>query len=269
MMTVGQLRYIQTQFDTPDYLNPDTFVGFFLSPKERLLSSIRGKFFLNRVRANPFYHYVLARTRYYDEVFLDAIYSPVRYIINIGCGTDTRAYRFAHVLKQKGVAVIECDQPGAINSREEIARKTWPTEHVSYVPLDLNEAGWDSISQILDTKCQEPILVMMEGVSPYIRSDSFEAFLRFLATKLSRNSLIAYDYKVIDQASGFGESLIVKNPFRLPTGQQEVSSFHEKLGFHLRSMELSGPLTERILPGVPKRFNEDGLLVLGVGSAAL
>lgn len=269
MMKVGQLRYIQSIYETAEYRNPDTAVGDFLSISQHLDSLVRGKLLLSRLRANPFYHYLLARTKYYDKVFLDAVYAPVSCIINIGCGSDTRAYRFAHILKQKGIAVVECDQTQAICSKQKIACRLWPTDHITYVPLDLNVAQWDGFARLLEDKSHGPLLVMMEGVSPYISSESFEAFLRLLAAKLHPLSLLAYDFKIAGKADGFGQSARVQHPFRLPADENEVTAYHLMIGFQLQHMELGTELTRRLLPRAPLLFDEDCLVRLNLRVQAL
>lgn len=262
MMSVGELRYIQSHFETGEYRNPDSLVGMFLTRSKRLACSLRGAVFLSRVRANPFYFYVIARTKYYDEVFLDAVHGPGRVIINIGCGSDTRAYRFAHILKQKSFKVLECDQAEAISVKQEIVGKLWPTDHVEYVPVDLNEEGWPTFVPRLSELGDVPVLVMMEGVSPYVNAHAFQAFLRLLATKLPRGSAVAYDFKRAGVADDFGRSSKSEQLFRLSGHRQEVVDIHRALGYEVTSMELSAELSRRLLPHAQGSFEEDGLLRL-------
>jgi methyltransferase (TIGR00027 family) len=262
MVNVGQLRYIQSLYEAPEYRNPDAAVGAFLSFPQRLACVVRGKLLMPQLRAKPFYHYLLARTRYYDEVFLDAVYAPVSCIINIGCGSDTRAYRFEHILRQKGIAVWECDQPQAIHAKRKIAQQHWPTDHIKYLPLDLNDDRWTGFMQLLDERSQRPVLVMMEGVSPYVSSDSFEAFLRFLATTLRPRSFLAYDFKILRPTEDHGRSARVQQLFRLPAGREAVAAYHGARGFQLQHMELSTELSKRLLPRSSLLFDGDCLLRL-------
>lgn len=265
MMSVGELRYIQSLCEPPEYRNPDALVGAFLSLRQRLRCVVRGLLQKSRLRAMPFYYYLLARTKYYDEVFIDAVRDSVTCIINIGCGSDTRAYRFADKLRQKGITVLECDQPQAIHVKQEIARRFWSTDHVSYVPLDLTDTGWTEFAQLLEEKRQQPVLVMMEGVTPYVSSDSFKAFLAFLAAKMHSNSFLAYDFKIAGAADDFGRSERTLKPFRLPSELNEVAAYHDALGFQLQHIERSAELTRRLLPGAPLLFDEDCLLRLRLG----
>jgi methyltransferase (TIGR00027 family) len=264
MMNVGQLRYIQAHFETADYYNPDAMVGKFLTMRQRLSCLVRGKLFMQRLRANPWYHYVLARTRYYDEVFLEAIRCRVKCIINIGCGSDTRAYRFADMLGEHGISVMECDQPQAIRAKQNIASRYWPTDHVRYVPLDLNDGAWPEFSPLLDKLRHDPVLVMMEGVSPYIRNESFKAFLALLSARLGTRSVLSYDFKIAGAKKDFGRTDRVREPFRLPGDQNEVGVFHSTLGFRLQHFEFSADLTRRLLPAASPAFDEDCLLRLAL-----
>lgn len=268
LMAVGQLRNIQAHYEDSEYRNPDALVGTFLSIQQRLGCFIRGKFLMSRLRKNAFYHYVLARTRYYDQVFLDAINDSVICIINIGCGSDTRAYRFAPMLQQKGITVLECDQPQAIQAKEKIARRHWSTDHIRYVPLDLNDSQWTGLTRYLDEKRQGPVLVMMEGVSPYVSNKSFDMFLRLLAASIHPQSFLAYDFKLIGAAEGFGRSARAQRPFRLPAERSEVAAYHRTMGFHLQHMELSAELSKRLLPAAHPLFDEDCLLRLRPGDRA-
>lgn len=268
MMNVGQLRYIQSRFEPMEYRNPDNAASKFLSFRQRISATLRGKLLMQRLRANPFYYYVLARTKYYDEVFLDAIHNPVASILNIGCGIDTRSYRFKDLLKQRKITVFECDQPQAIHKKKKIASRLWPTDHVYYVPLDLNNAEWPDFSQILDEKRHAPALIMMEGVSPYVSDDSFKNFLCLLATKIHPQSIIAYDFKITGAAVDFGRSARAQHPFRLPAERGAVTAYHEALGFQLQSMELSSQLSKRLVPTIPVQFDEDCLLKLHLKTSA-
>jgi methyltransferase (TIGR00027 family) len=213
------------------------------------------------------YYYLLARTRYYDSVFLDAIGDRVHYIINIGCGTDTRAYRFEQVLKQKGVKVLECDQPKAILIKQSLAKRLGSNGHVTYVSVDLNDDIWPNFEGWLAKNKTAKVLVFMEGVSPYISAGNFEQFLLLLAKNLSSGSRVAYDLKLrgfdeFDRAGRF------QRLFRLGERKEELAAFHEKIGYQLDHMEGSADLTTRLLPGMNESkaclFTEDVLVQLEI-----
>ena len=249
MMSVGQLRYIQSVYEVARYRNPDTLVRDFLPRFQKWGCDLRGRALLSRSRSKPFYFYVLARTIYYDMVFFDAMEKGFNHIVNIGCGTDTRAYRFGHILSRTGIQVIECDQPQAIHTKQKIASKSWPVNHVKYLPIDLNnELSWSQLMDWLRTNRESKVLVMMEGVSPYVDESSFAQFLKLLSSELYAGSEVSYDFKVTGVADDFGSSDLTKKPFRLPNERKKIESYHQNLGYQVKSLESSADLTLRMLP---------------------
>jgi O-methyltransferase involved in polyketide biosynthesis len=192
-------------------------------------------------------------------VFTDAIGSNIGCIVNIGCGMDTRAYRFAEQLKFHGTKVVECDQAASIAIKQQLAKRKWPTDYVTYDSVDLNNHGWTDLEHRLDAiSC--PALVMLEGVSPYINGTSFDQFLNFLVAKLHPGSVVAYDYKM----RGFD----VGDLFRLPATKHDVIAYHDALGYRVQHLELSSELSSRLLGNFATfnacSFAEDGLLKLTI-----
>ncbi len=268
LVHVAQMRYVQSAYEVPHHRNPDAAVASFLSLPQRLAWTARAALMLSRLRANPFYYYLLARTRYYDHVFLDAVYNAARCILNIGCGTDSRAYRFAPLLRQRGVTVIECDQPEAIATKARLARRRWPTSHVRYVAVELNDPGrWSELARVLDDATGGRLLVMMEGVSPYIRAASFHALLALVAGKAQPGSRLVYDFKIAGVADGFARTDAVPDPFRLPGERAAVAAYHLPLGYDVEDLERSAALCRRLVPDATAASDEDCLVRLRVRAA--
>jgi methyltransferase (TIGR00027 family) len=266
-LSVGRLRYIQSVRESAERRNPDTLVRYFLPVRERWRSAWLGRQALAQLRALPFYYYLVARTKYYDSIFTGAVAEGVRRIINVGCGSDTRAHRFERELRRDGVGVLECDQPEAIHAKQETVKR-WGADYVEYLPLDLNADGWPKLEAWLRANGGAKVLVLMEGVSPYIDDTSFRRFLSLLSNALPPGSQVAYDFKLRGADDAFGRAGRTRIPFRLSAVKDEVAAFHEDLGFRLEHMELSSELSERLLPGLGRSaaavFREDGLVRLTV-----
>ena len=261
-LRVAERRYIQSIHEQSELQNPDRLVGQFLPFLRRWRCRWLSRRSLAALQADSLYYYVLARTRYYDTVFLNAITANVQYIINVGCGTDTRAYRFEQALKQKGVKVLECDQPKAIQIKQGLAKRVRSNGHVTYVSIDLNDDRWPDFEDWLAKNQTAKALVFMEGVSPYINAETFKQFLRLLAKDLSRGSRVAYDFKLrgFDE---FGRAGRTQRLFRLGGGREELAVFHEEIGYQLDHMEGSADLMTRLLSR-SHLFIEDALIQLEV-----
>ena len=108
----------------------------------------------------------------------------------------------------------------------------------------------------------------MEGVSPYVNTETFREFLQLLARNLRSGSLVAYDFKLRGCADEFGLVGRTQRPFRLGGGREEITAFHEQLGYRLEHFERSSELTMRLLANLEKPthplFQEDALIQLEV-----
>ena len=267
-MYVAHLRYIQSIHEPRERRNPDTLVRYFLPILQRFRSTWLSQADLATLRADPFYYYLVARTRYYDRVVEEAVSEGVTRIIGVGCGSDTRAYRFKDLLCGKGVKVLECDQPESISAKQVLAKR-WPhLDHVEYLPIDLNDGTWPELERRLGDRTTSKTLVLMEGVSPYVNYSEFSKFLQLLAARLGPGSPVAYDFKLAGLKDDFGREGRTRKPFRLTSSVDEVAAFHKGHGFRLEHMELSAELCARLLPDLKPSaapmFSEDGLVRLRV-----
>lgn len=262
--TVGQWRYIQALHERPERRNPDRLVGQLLPLRERWNAHWLSGKRIAALRSHRFYYYLVSRTRHYDEVFLDAIAHGVHHIINVGCGTDTRAYRFARELQAAGVRVCECDQPSVIEAKRRACVRRWPANAVRYLALDLGDESWPEFAHWLEREVSGPTLVLMEGLTPYLNDDKVRDFLGLLACRLAPGSMLAYDLKLDGAADDFGRGVRTMRPFRLPFDRNRSAQYHEALGWQLLQWERSDELSARLMPelvdaGVPL-FREDALV---------
>ncbi len=104
MMTVAGLRYIQSIYEPPERRKSGwngSRPAHAVAARELRLA--RRVFPSALCVHNRFNYYVLSRTRYYDDVYRSAVADGITQIVNIGAGSDTRAYRFADELKKSGV----------------------------------------------------------------------------------------------------------------------------------------------------------------------
>jgi methyltransferase (TIGR00027 family) len=267
-MTVGRLRHIQAVHEPVASRNPDTHVRRLLPLSERWRLAWMPRKQLEILRKDPFYYYIVARTRYFDEVFLDAIHEGVATIINVGCGSDTRAHRFAAKLQAHGVQVLECDQKASIQVKQRLAKRFGPAPHLEYLALDLNDGAWPAFEARINVACERPTLVLMEGVSPYIENECFVQLLLLLRKTLRQQSKVVYDFKLQGVDDAFGSSRRTLHPFRLPSTRSELVAFHEQLGYRLHQLDFSEGLTRRFVPALHKSaaagFAQDALVRLEV-----
>jgi methyltransferase (TIGR00027 family) len=263
---VAVLRHLQRLHEIASLRNPDDLVGQLFPFRQRLRHWLMSRREMDVYRSQPFYYFLAARTRHYDAWYRSALEAGVRHVINVGCGSDTRAHRFRALIESNGARVTECDLPDAIAAKAVQAQRLGAVPYVEYVPVDLNDAAWPQFEAALHKVGGAPAAVMLEGVSPYVDEASFLRFLQLLAGALAPGSRLAYDYKIAGVADDFARTERVPHPFRLPLAEDEVRRFHEALGLRVDGIEPAWDLEARLLPdavasGV-ELFRQDVLLTL-------
>jgi methyltransferase (TIGR00027 family) len=267
LVNVGQIRYLQSKFERGGLSGPDHLVEHFLSPRQRLVAYLRHALYAQRVVADPFYAYLRSRTLHYDDAFVAAIYDGCKLIVNIGTGTDTRAYRFGALADWRAVQLIEADQPKSIARKQERAVQAFGERGVSFLSLDLNEPHGADFDALLERCRDRKALVMMEGVSPYVLRENFIKVLERLQASLADGSRVAYDYKLDGHGANLGNASAAGTAFRLSAGEAAARAFHEALGFRVEKVVASGELEGRRQHGTGSTlcgFTEDVLIELAV-----
>ncbi len=269
LMHVAELRHIQSVHEAGDMKGPDCAVRHFLPALRRWRLAWLDKRRLNEARSDPFYYYLLARTRYYDEVFRQAAEDGLAYIVNVGCGRDTRAYRNASLLGQRGTRLLECDQAAALADRRRVAVRRKAALDISYVAVDLNAAAQPELRSWLEQQRDHPGLLMMEGVSPYINEVAHTRFFKMLSTSMAVGSRVAYDFKIRGIAGDRAVAADGTPLFRLPPKRGGITAYHEDCGYRVAHSESGAELTMRDLPGIGRAgaqlYQEDYLVQLEVG----
>ena len=142
------------------------------------------------------YEYMLARTAFFDNVFIDALNKNVPQIVLLGAGYDTRAYRFAKLNNM--TKIIELDVETTQNRKKKCLKKARIDipKHVTLVPINFNEESLKDVLGKAGYENHEKTLFVWEGVSYYLEPDSIDATLEFIKNSSQNESLIAFDYAI-------------------------------------------------------------------------
>lgn len=262
---VGYLRYLQNRRETGVRKNPDTHVGFLLRRNVRA-SAIWAD--LARYRGDAFYHYLLARTRFYDEVFLNALSAGVQQILILGAGTDTRAYRLGNTPTLQQVRVFETDLEPWISERSALSGRIKSRHQIHRSSLDLAKddlSGWVTKAKFAPSQLT---LLLAEGVTPYLRSDAVDILLDFMSKHARAGSWLAYDFKRLDvNGKPSGE----QSNFGLPSDVHQIKRYHDRFQLAVERFFLSEELGERYLDYDAPKYREDGVVIAtmqpGIGQA--
>ncbi len=137
---------------------------------------------------------MLVRTRIIDELMERAVREGATQLVILGAGFDTRAHRFAELLKN--ATVIEIDY-GATQEykkqRVEAVLGDAPANLV-YAPIDFTR---ESLGEVLRRAAFNPVrktYYICEGVSMYVPEEGMKKTLRAIATESAPGSALLLEY---------------------------------------------------------------------------
>lgn len=139
------------------------------------------------------YEYVIARTKYIDEVF-EKIGERFEQILIFGAGLDTRSIRFKNQLKN--AYIFELDSPATQTAKIERLRKKRITipSNVVFIPIDFQK---ESLTQKLEEygfKKSEEGLIILEGLTMYLDAKSVDETFKLISGLAGKGSLVIFDY---------------------------------------------------------------------------
>ncbi|MBN1188367.1 MAG: SAM-dependent methyltransferase [Dehalococcoidales bacterium] len=262
------------------YSGPDSIAYRLIPLFFKLLLKSKWLFMVFRWRffPNGIYEYVIARTRYFDAVFVEALENSFDQIVIFGAGFDSRTLRFNSL--NKGTRVFELDAPATQRDKVKVylAKKLVCPENLVFVPLDFNrESLPEKIAQAGFAPGRKT-LFLLEGITMYLSKEAVENTFRFISEAASSGSLVVFDYihaAVLRREHGYyGERKIydtvarVGEEWTFAFDESEIDRFLEKYGFrerdHSRTPELEDKYFRNSQGSIVCRINGTHAIVTGI-----
>jgi methyltransferase (TIGR00027 family) len=211
------------------------------------------------------YAYIIARTRYFDAVFMEALERGFDQIVIFGAGFDSRALRFNRL--NRGTQIFELDAPITQNDKLKAyhEKKLVVPDDLVFVPINFSkERVAEKIAQAGFVAGRKS-LFFLEGVTMYLSQDDVDNTFRFIEDVSEMGSLIVFDYiyagVLRKENRYYGEKNFVKTmakvgeewTFALEEG--EVERFLSRHGFSLNDHSGKPELEDRYFR------NSKGLIV--------
>jgi methyltransferase (TIGR00027 family) len=212
-------------------LPPFLRVGSRLGPFRRLWS---------RLAAEGMYQWVIARTRYIDDVFANVAPSVAQVLI-MGAGYDSRAIRFADQLRAARVFELDAPAPQADKRSGLEHRKLTVPDNLTFVAVDFET---DSVAERLAQAgfvMGTPTLFLLEGLTMYLEPETVGETFRLIAETAGPSSVVVFDYayaavvaggRTEHGAAGVTESVArFGEPWRFGIERGRVGEFLAPYGF--------------------------------------
>jgi methyltransferase (TIGR00027 family) len=188
---------------------------------------------------------LLIRTRFIDDHLRRAIQNGSSQVVILGAGFDTRAYRFADLLKNK--IIIEVDY----QSTQEIKRQRLKEasisipQNVRFVQIDFQREKLPDVLRTAGYKPGERTFFIWEGVSMYLSENAVRETLRTIAQTSESESSLVMDFaerSMLDLLAKFPKLLQHKyttawgEPWIFGLPDLRESEFFKECGLELREV---------------------------------
>jgi methyltransferase (TIGR00027 family) len=148
--------------------------------------------------------FLVARSRYAEDMLARAVADGVTQYVLLGAGLDT----FAHRNPYPQLRVFEVDHPATQQWKRELlaASKLPAPANLIYAPVDFESQSLGEQLQRAGFNCAIPAFFAWLGVVPYLSSEAFRSTIAFIASQ-SRGSGLVLDYGQPRSALPFLEQL--------------------------------------------------------------
>jgi methyltransferase (TIGR00027 family) len=192
-LRVAMRRAAHQLYDAPPLVFDDPIAVAILGPHAAEIERTPGRNPANKPR--PFSvslrAYLVARSRYAEDLLAQAVQHGVTQYVLLGAGLDTFAHRNPHPSLQ----VFEVDHPATQQWKRELLLATaLPTPaSLTYVPVDFERQSLPTQLHAAGFNPAVPTFFAWLGVVPYLTREAFRATVSFIATQPSTSGLI-FDY---------------------------------------------------------------------------
>jgi methyltransferase (TIGR00027 family) len=137
---------------------------------------------------------MLVRTRFIDELMERAVRGGATQLVILGAGFDSRAHRFAELLKD--VAVIEVD----FGATQEYKRRRVEAAlggaqgNVVYAPIDFTRESLGEVLHRAGFSSERKTYFICEGVSMYVPEEGMKETWRTIAAESAPGSALLLEY---------------------------------------------------------------------------
>ena len=238
-------RHMACKEDHPEFQCPDHLAGLCLPGLAKLLAALPSFRRFQRKRAEGGYEYIIARTRFFDDLFHQALKDNVPQIVLLGAGYDTRAIRFQGSIQD--TKIFELDAPATQENKKKILTKAeipLPPQ-VVLVPINFNKENMLDVLSRAGYDRSAKSFFTWEGVTYYLSGEAVRETLGFVRDDSGPGSTVAFDYFYqsfidgkFDNHGGRAtyEGMAKRGePFRFGIEKGQIEAFLAENGFEILS----------------------------------
>jgi methyltransferase (TIGR00027 family) len=178
------------------FRGPDYLAEIFMPPIPNILLNVPflRQWCMRMMFAPGIHNYVLARTRLFDQAFVDALERGFPQVVLLGAGMDTRALRFQD--RNKGTTIFELDIHATQRYKCEVfeRKKVTLPDTLAFAPIDFNKQRLTDVLTQAGYREGQQTLFLWEGVTMYLGAEAVDGTLAFIRSSAAEGSIVVFDY---------------------------------------------------------------------------
>lgn len=199
------------QYKSDDYIAPILVPKFFLPV---IKVGIIRNFFKKRFFPKGMYEYVIARTKFIDSVFQNAITHKFDQILIFGAGFDSRGVRFSN--SNNKTEIFELDAPKTQNAKiKQLKNRGIETKkNINYISIDFNKDSLEDKLLKSGFIKNKKSLFILEGLTMYLDPEAAANTFNVINNFAGNDSEVVFDYVyssvIREENLYYGESEVYK-----------------------------------------------------------
>ncbi len=178
------------------FRGPDHLAEIFMPPIPHILLNVPflRRWCMHKMFPTGIHEYVLARTRVFDQAFVDALERGFSQIVLLGSGMDTRALRFQD--QNRGAKIFDLDICATQRYKRKILerKKVALPKTLVFVPIDFNKERLADVLTQAGYREEQQTLFLWEGVTMYLEAEAVDGTLAFIHSSAAEGSIVVFDY---------------------------------------------------------------------------
>ncbi len=226
---IASLRALACYEDDPAIQGGDTLAELFLPEDKR--QPLHNPEFHSRIKGmipEGLYEYVIARTKYFDELFRQCLNDGFTQIVLLGAGFESRACRFA--------VIYEVDTPATQQEKHRILLDNGMTipANTRYVPADFERD--DLFEKLVDAGYAEDVatLFIWEGVTFYLSPKAVGGMLEAISSHAASGSLLGFDFQHTDHEQELIDTQLKDEQIKFGLDAEKCTDYLKRFGISLR-----------------------------------
>ena len=179
------------QYKSDDYIAPK-LVPLFIFPLLKV-NAIR-RLCKNRLSPKGIYEYVIARTKFIDTIFRNAIINGFDQAVIFGAGFDSRGIRF--LKDDSTIKVFELDVPVTQTAKiNQLRKRKIPVnKNIIFIPINFDKESFRD--KLIDSgfNKKKRSLFILEGLIMYLNREAVDSTFKTIGEFAGISSEIVFDY---------------------------------------------------------------------------